>query len=251
MKAKITTMRIFSIFLILTMLFGMTSSVGYAQKNKDDTRAYYSFENARDRENVTSVRALEAKYVEKDGKLALERTTVEEELYISVKIDDSFTNNEGQPVILSIEYFDEGTGMFTVSYSGTHNTVNGRHTNAEDIVYLENTCEWKTHDFYIEDITFDHTFYEGYDFRIGLWSDTMGRSLENVYFHSFTIQKVPPKDMVLGDVESEYLGNIFGPNENKLLTMDVDNRTDAEFTGTVDYTVKNFYGTNCSLKQRM
>ena len=242
MKAKTTIMRIFSIFLILTMLLGMTSSVGFAAENEDENHAYYSFENRRNSENVTSVRATDATYVEKDGKLALERTTLEAELYISVKLDDCFTNEEGQPVIISVEYFDEGEGMFTIAYSGTNNTINGRHTNVEDIVYLENTGEWKTHEFYIEDITFDHSYYDGYDFRIGLWSESMGRSVENVYIHSFTVEKVPPKDMVLGGIESEYVGNIFGPGEDKQLTMDVDNRTESEFTGTVDYTVRDFYG---------
>ncbi len=250
MKAKITTMRIFSIFLSLAMLLGAAPSVGLAAASGGDDYAYYNFESRKNSENMASVRATDAKYVEKDGKLALERTTVEAELYISVKLDDCFTNKDGQPVIISVEYFDEGTGMFTIAYSGTNNTINGRHTNVEDIVYLENTGEWKTHDFYIEDITFDHSYYDGYDFRIGLWAESMGRSVENVYFHSIAVQKIPPKDMVLGAVESEYVGNIFGPGENKALTMDVENRTDSEFTGTVDYTVKDFYGMEVFTKSK-
>ena len=153
MKAKITTMRIFSIFLSLAMLLGAAPSVGLAAASGSDDYAYYNFESRKNSENMASVRATDAKYVEKDGKLALERTTVEAELYISVKLDDCFTNKDGQPVIISVEYFDEGTGMFTIAYSGTNNTINGRHTNVEDIVYLENTGEWKTHDFYTTAIT--------------------------------------------------------------------------------------------------
>ena len=241
--------RMFSFILLLSMVLGMMPELSANSAADNSGYAECIFGDSDTRVNVESIELYNRTLVEKAGKKAIQRTPGTDDLYISMKLNDSFTNPEGQPVIISVEYFDEGHGSFTIAYSGTNNQYgNGRHSNAEDIVYQQDTGEWKTFDFYIDDITFDHSYYGGYDFRIGLWADNMGFSDENVYIHSIKVQKVPAKKLLWGEMVSEYQGNIFGPGENKLISMDVKNRADSELVGTVDYTVKNFDG-NVMLKK--
>ncbi|HIU47972.1 MAG TPA: hypothetical protein IAB04_01260 [Candidatus Avimonoglobus intestinipullorum] len=240
---KIKT-RILSMLAALAVLFGITPTMGFAAANPNEDYAEINFEHQENRTNIARITADYPEYVEKDGKLALQRTSGTDALYLSIKLNDCFTNEEGQPVIISVEYYDEGLGSFSIAYSGTNNIYgNGRHSVAKDIVRQEDTKQWKTHDFYIEDITFDHSYYSGDDFRIGLWTDEMGHSAGNVYIHSVKVQKVPPKSVLWGEMVSEYQGNIFGPGEDKIISVDLENRNGSELKGTVDYTVKNFYGT--------
>ncbi|HIT85684.1 MAG TPA: Ig-like domain-containing protein [Candidatus Ornithomonoglobus intestinigallinarum] len=237
--------KVLSLILSFSMVLGLIPALSAAYAADNAAYAEYVFGDTDSSVNVEGeVDVNHRVIVEKGGKKALQRTTAEEDLYIYMKLDsDLFRNPQGRPVHITVEYFDEGGGCFTLSYDGTHNDYgNGRHSNSKDIVHMQNTGEWKTFDFYIEDITFEHGYYNGYDFRIGLWSEVMGRSLENVYIHSIKVQAVQPSDFLLGEISSLYQGNIFGPGENKELAFDIRNRTSSEFNGTAEYTVRNFDG---------
>lgn len=236
--------KVLSLILSFSMVLGSIPALSAAHAADNAGYAEYVFGDTDCSVNVEGVDVNHRVIVEKGGKKVLQRTTAEEDLYIYMKLDsDEFRNSQGQPVYITVEYFDEGNGFFTLSYDGTNNTYNnGGHSNSKDIVYMQDTGEWKTFDFYIEDITFEHDYYFGYDFRIGLWSESMGRSLENVYIHSIKIQTVQQMDLLTGEVSSSYLGNIFGPGEDKSLTFNIQNRTSSEFNGNVEYIVRDFKG---------
>ena len=88
--------------------------------------------------------------------------------YAFFKVDDGFIQATATPVLVTVEYFDEGDFQWWVE--GDHPSANEMATSAP--VRLEGTGTWRTHTFALEDATFgtvDYVFTEygiAVDFRI-------------------------------------------------------------------------------------
>lgn len=162
--------------------------------------------------------------------------------YISVDVDDNYMYNvpEFTAVEIAVDYFDGETGKFNLSYN-THNPEEGKFIANNDryggstiIVYLTGTNEWKTHTFYLEDARFANMLSAGTDFRIGIWSPSMGSSNGAVIFGSISVKKVPIRDVLkYNGMTSEKLGNIFTNTDEIKLYNNLKVKTNDNVTSFV------------------
>ena len=85
---------------------------------------------------------------------------------------------------------------------------------------------------------------EGYDIRIGVYSDAAGTSAGDIYIGSVEVRKVFPREPVRVNVTSPYYGNIFGGAEEKKFDVSFENLVDDNLDTTVTYNIVDEAGTN-------
>ena len=175
-----------------------------------------------------------AEFTEKAGKTGLVRGPGGRN-YITLNITDSYWYEEfGGSVKVCVEYFDEGTGKFTLRYNSARY---GRWASAEDIVVLTNTGVWKTHTFNIDDIILNNALTARGDLEIATWSQTMGGSESDVVFRSVKIDEVFPKVPVTSLIITGKTGNIFGRDEAVSFSVESKNITDYSLASQIGCTV--------------
>ncbi len=173
-------------------------------------------------------------FTEKGGQTGLVRG-IGNRHYIVLNISDSYWYSDvGESVKVTVEYFDEGTGKFTLRYNSKEN---GRWASADDIVALTNSGEWKTHTFNINDILLNNYLIHGGDLEVALWSETMGGSDSDIVFRSVRIDEVFPEIPVASVVKTGKTGNIFGRDEAVTFSVESTNITDYSLTSQIDCTV--------------
>lgn len=138
--------------------------------------------------------------------------------YINVDVDDNYLYDAPifTGVEVSVEYFDDEKGRFNLSYD-THNPEankyianNDRYGGSTLIVNLTGTKQWLTHTFYLEDARFANRLSNGTDFRVGIWSPSMGSTNGAIVFGSISVKKVPVREIFkYNGMTSDKLGNIF------------------------------------------
>lgn len=173
------------------------------------------------------------------GKTALELGTSDPNLYMFVNINDDFIYApQGTAVKISVEYLDKGNGKFSISYDGINNgKLRAGITDAET-VNLNNTGEWLVHDFLIDDIKCINGTSQA-DFRIATWSDAMGKSSEPVYIASVIVNKSLSKNPARISVQSGHVGNIYGGDDDKKMTVNFKSIYDDILKTKVSYKVIN------------
>ena len=223
------------ISIILIICLSLCSSVLVFAEKVSSEKDFAEYVVGGTQRNIDIFQHWNGLITEKGGKKALERSPGDGSTpYILIGVSDDFIYEpEGeQAVIISVEYFDEGNGCFTITYDGIHNIPYGKSktllTNSPDIVQLENTKKWKTHEFYIDDAKFTNGF-QGADFRIALWAMEMGMSPDKVYFGSVKIEKTYMRDPIRIKENSNCYGNIFGPGE-KNMSLEMKNVLDEPIT---------------------
>ena len=151
----------------------------------------------------------------REGLMSGERSGNGNPEYINVDVDDDYMYDVPifTPVEISVEYFDGEKGKFNLSYNA-HNpdymVGNAAYGGDSIVVNLTGTNEWMTHTFYIEDAKFANELSAGTDFRVGIWSRTMGSTNGAVVFGSISVKKVPMRDIFkYNGLTSEKVGNIF------------------------------------------
>lgn len=162
--------------------------------------------------------------------------------YINVDVDDNYMYDAPlfTAVEVAVEYFDDERGKFNLSYN-THNPEDGKYIANNDryggstlIVNLTGTHEWKTHTFYLEDARFANMLSGGTDFRVGIWSPSMGSSNGAVVFGSISVKKVPIRDIFkYNGLTSEKLGNIFSNTDEIKLYNNLMVKTNDSVTSEV------------------
>ena len=105
--------KVLSLILSFCMVSGTIPALSAAYAADNAGYAEYVFGDTDSSINVEGIDVNNRVIVEKGGKKALQRTTAEEELYIYMKLDDSFRDPLGQPVHITVEYFDEGGGCIS------------------------------------------------------------------------------------------------------------------------------------------
>ncbi|MBO4898377.1 MAG: hypothetical protein J5590_08790 [Clostridia bacterium] len=138
--------------------------------------------------------------------------------YINVDVDDDYMYDAPNftAVEVTVEYFDDENGKFNLTYNTNNPEVgkfiadNDRYGGSTLIVNLTGTQEWLTHTFYLEDARFANMLSAGTDFRVGIWSPSMGSTNGAVTFGSISVKKVPIRDIFkYNGLTSDKLGNIF------------------------------------------
>ena len=146
-------------------------------------------------------------------------------------LDDKFMYDlpEDTPVDVTIEYFDEGTGHFCLIYD-SHNpdaefegTTNNDIYKEAEVVYLQNTGEWKTYTYHIEDLRAANRIYNG-DLRLARWSYNYGMSKEHVIFGSIKVTFSEYINPLKTNTHLGVTGNLMSDTDDTILHMDVKNK---------------------------
>ncbi len=157
--------------------------------------------------------------------------------YYAVDLDDSFMNklpNE-TPIEISVEYFDEGSGHFGITYDAQVAT------NRTETIELKNTREWKTQVFYIEDAYFNNECNE-YDFRLGLWTTDLRWSSQDVILGSIKVERVDYREPVRFTNLEAKMGNIFETGDDIVLKYRATNKQTVPVSSHFVYSVYDYDG---------
>ena len=124
--------------------------------------------------------------------------------FINLNDDYFYQLDKDTPVLIEVEYFDEGYGSFTLTYDA----IDASDKDA-DIIKLNNTMEWKTQEFYLEDACFANRSERRVDFKLGVYSATMKKSTEDVIFRRIRVTCPEPREMVRCGITSQEYGSVF------------------------------------------
>lgn len=190
-------------------------------------------------ENVTSWNVAESDaydFINVFGKTGLIRTP-QSQNFVCIDIDDSYWyGTRGEAVSVTVEYFDMGNGKFSLRYNSP---AGGVVSTPDDIVYLNNSYQWKKHIFYLDDCILNNSLLHSSDMIVALWTPVMGLSDGNVIIRSVMVNAEFPQNPVSITATSENIGNIFGKNDNPRINLSVENRTEYSFTTSLNYRIKN------------
>jgi len=222
-----------SAILISVFMITVINIPVYAQ-DKDEDCAYIDF-NKSDSKNIAKYSFVNSAptAVRKGGRNGFSCAAGTTD-YLLVDIDDKYLyNDESIDFVVSVDYFDQGKGRFTMRT--TNSIVTALDTN--DIVQLEDTGEWKTYDFHIYGGTLDNRIMKtGYDFAISTWGLVMLSSPEPVIFGGMRLKKLPEK-LVKIDVATEHLGNMFDDDDEKKFSVTLTNNYESEVSADVTYKI--------------
>ncbi|MGN0179893.1 MAG: sugar-binding protein [Monoglobaceae bacterium] len=187
--------------------------------------------------------------VERDGRIGKKTNHANNVDAIAIDVDDNclYDIPNYTPIDVTVEYFDEGYGKFSLIYN-THNPSAAYVKNAAyslthtDSIELTNSLTWKSHTFRLEDMKF--AGFGGWkDLRLTTWNAAAGYSPEDVIFGSVYIKPgdyVSPID--IGAIQSAKTGNIFAEGEEIALNNSFFNKTNEEFGVTAKYIVYDSEG---------
>ncbi len=189
--------------------------------------------------NITNMNLSTHQILSKEGKGAFYLGGKNDsERYAYFLFDDKFSETKDpQPIKITIEYFDEGAGSFSFSYSGPNNKTIGAgfYSNA-DIVRMENTKQWKTAEIFVDDMQLGKQYSNNnWDCRLALWTIDMGASADAVYIHSIKFEKSFPRTPVVTSFTSAYSGNMFDVAEEKVLDFNMENVSKLKGNAKVSY----------------
>ena len=174
--------------------------------------------------------------VEREGRTGVQFHYLEPKtafLYINVD-DDVIYTPEGTSAKVYVDYFDEGNASFTLRYC----SVDQQWNDDTEVVFCEDTKTWKTHEFVIKDATFNNRCNNA-DIVVAQWSNQLSRSSEDIIIGRVRIEKFDNPVMV--SVESDEYGNIFAPDENMLLKLNIKNKTNKEIPAKLEYGIYDHY----------
>lgn len=146
-------------------------------------------------------------------------------IYVNLEDDIAYQMTDGTNFEVVVEYMDNGHSSLTLEYPyyavnnnlivPTHGTAVAEDKFVKELDYLDftDTNTWKKHKWLLQAPSMKNAM-KGADFRIGVYSDTMGFSTDGkVYIKSISVKKLDTKDQVGIDIDSELLGNIFYTGE--------------------------------------
>lgn len=215
-----------------------TSCIGsFAAQSADVEYAYVDLENKSGAEKMSVKTTLPL--VDVDGVKGLKTDLAAWNLYVNCDVSDDFLYDLPlyTPIDVTIEYLDNGTGHFMMSYDShrPQSQFDPFETpgiwRSTDPVKLTNTGEWKTHTFHIEDAKFKNRCTNNTDFRIGVWDPNVWQSSIDVVFKSIKVEKSKYTSLTENQaIEFSRLGNIFPIDENISFLLKEQNKTDRTVT---------------------
>lgn len=220
----------------------MTAGLCFAQSPPaNDTRtAEIQFTKIFETLNIARYKFVSGNYTDRlvrDGRDCIRFSKEPATTYIYMDVsDDIFWFPDGAEVKVTVDYFDEGHGKFTLRYG----SVDEEFCDNAEIVSLENTCVWKSHTFIIENAVFTNKISGSWDIILGEYSRYMGRSPEEVIFGGITMEYIPVP--LKASIDSDEYGNIFSPDGAKALRVTVDNAMSRETSAVFDYRITDERG---------
>lgn len=163
-------------------------------------------------------------------------------LYIDVS--DSFLYGEtGFETEVSIEYYDEGTGAFSLNYSSLNADDSNLYDKKKD-VSLTGSNEWKTYTVTLNDIAFANSAGSNSDICIKMEKDSSGNYGDRLLIKSVRIDALKTSVPIYFTINSQAFGNIFDA-DNQNFEIKLQNTSDSEQEVDLKYYVLDDYGEVC------
>ncbi|MDD6483168.1 MAG: sugar-binding protein [Clostridiales bacterium] len=184
------------------------------------------------------------------GKKALTTVKSMGQLYIMFDVDDKLMYNlpEYTPMAVTIEYFDKGTGKFSLNYDSYHPqsqfwlgvdengaAVENTCWRSAGTVELTNTNTWKTYTYYLEDMRLSNKLDKVGDFRIGIWDTFTGMSEDDVIFGNVKIERAEPQNPASTIYDFDKLGNIYEMTDYISFNQKTINKSEKNITVEYEY----------------
>ncbi len=145
-----------SIKIIALLIVFVINNISLVRAENETDYAKADFGSEREYINMSCNESLDA--VERDGRGGIKTNISKKALFILCDVTDSFLYDlpEYTPIDITVEYFDEGKGCFSLNYD-SHNPApcfenDPIWNRSEDTVYLNDTREWKSYTFHVEDM---------------------------------------------------------------------------------------------------
>lgn len=232
--------KIISTLLSIVLLFQNYACVLAAEENNSFAMVEFGSPDKLTNMTVNSAKS-SVKY---GGKYArrLETTAASNNLYIRCNVSDTYMGqlSDRTPIEITVEYFDEKPGKFSIQYDSLNPDTNlytgNKFMRQTEVVTLNGTGEWLTHVFYLEDMRMGNGI-SSYDFRVAAYSYNSGFSDNPIAFHSIKAEKVDFRNLTDISVKTPYLGNIFSEND-KQVSLDLNFYNKSQDTVCSSYTAK-------------
>jgi hypothetical protein len=145
----------------------------------------------------------EPRVLTKDGRECWSTDKATDRLFVYADIDDDLIHDGEHYVSVTVDYFDEGGGTFTLVYDG----VDGFDLEHPDAVEVGTTQTWKQHTFEVERAKFANRLNDA-DFRLAIWAPSFGHSPADVCFAKVELVDtgLPTHDL---RIEQTVPGNVF------------------------------------------
>lgn len=223
----------------LLIVMAMISSLFSIPVSADNSEVYIKF-GKNTEQNGISATVNGAEYVMRDGKeaIVLNPDTSASDMYISMNGNFSDLTN-GECVDLTVTYYDEGEGKFTLYYDGEKGK-----TAYPEIIRMENTCVWKEKTFRLQNPRFSDGA-DGADIRINLNNNFMSKSGGKVYISD--IKAVMPEYRSVYNVEfsTGKPGNAYFSDQELTILANISLKNGIDVSGKVcdiTYEVKDSDG---------
>jgi len=144
-----------------------------------------------------------------------------------------FSANVDTSLAVTVRYFDEIAGKAIIRYS----SETGKNLESS-LMETEGSGTWKEHTFYLDKCVFNNG-EGGYDFLFARWSAKKGGFSTPMYVQWIKIEESLPHNPFNVTVTSDYVGNIFAGDENKVLYVNAENWTDMAIDATLHYAVRD------------
>lgn len=189
--------------------------------------------------------------------------------YINVDIDDSIAHSvtDGQSYAVAVEYYDEGRSSLTIEYDSMKyqpiirqeagemnaNTPLNASVNAGEREYIifNDTKVWRNYQWFLPNPRFANEL-DGYDFRVGIYSKSMGYSRGGeVTISAIRLYRLDTVSRINITADTEkHIGNIFFQGEEIELSANIDNtiypvhsQADGGYDLDIEWTIRDEYGT--------
>lgn len=166
------------------------------------------------------------------GRIGLKsaRTSGGESMWLGINDDFMYDLPPDTPIDIIIEYFDAGNGWFNIHYDSHHPDLEwsgivgaNQIYKQTEMVYLQDTKEWKSYTFHIEDMKAANRIYNG-DLRLTIWSPRYGQSPEDVVFGSIKITYSDYLNPLKADIGLGVTGNVMSAADETALHLDSKNK---------------------------
>lgn len=240
--------RLLSAALVLSMLLTGVCSMAAEPKKREYAQKIFSSQSIED--GITTNWNNYA-VATRDGREGW-KMGVEANYYnIWMDIDDDFMYNlpPDTPVDVTVEYFDEGHGWFTLLYDSDQsisefgNDPNYQWFCGAEQVNLTDTCEWKSYTFHLDDLTAATRPWGLVDLNLTLTdSYRFGTSQEDVLIGAVRVEYGVLENPLKMDINMGTAGNILSDEDELALTFDMRNRDNEDVSVKVNCDVYDSLG---------
>ena len=163
-------------------------------------------------------------YEERDGASVL-KLRGGSAVYADIDInDDLFPSFENGSYAVTVRYYDEGKGWFTIRYEDEETDPKSDVWREADRAVMQDTKTWKEHTFYLDQCLLNNNNAQKSDLMISSYARRYGGfTPDPVLIKSVKIEKSLPYDPIILNVTSANVGNIFRADDEKELIPVIKN----------------------------